>query len=62
MYRMCMEDKIKQLIQQHKLAKQECWEQINELRKSDDNFSEVLSLETEYGMRNIFINDLENLI
>ena len=67
-----MKQKIKELIQQHKERKQECFEQLEELSKlSGTKISkeekEVLRtsmfyLSQEYDLRSVFIYELENLI
>lgn len=61
-----MKEKIEQLIQHHKLAKQECWELINELREINKKDSEAKALidrfTEEYAWRGVFISDLEDLL
>ena len=67
-----MKQKIKELIQQHKERKQECFEQLEELSKlSGTKISkeekEVLRtsmfyLSQEYDLRSIFVSELESLI
>lgn len=61
-----MKEKIEELIQQHKLAKQECFELISELKeisKKDKEAQELIyRFEQEYSWRGVFINQLEDLI
>lgn len=61
-----MKERIEQLIQHHKLAKQECWELINELREINKKDSEAKALiekfAQEYSLRSVFISDLEDLL
>ena len=67
-----MKQKIKELIQQHKERKQECFEQLEELSKlSGTKISkeekEVLRtsmsyLPQEYDLRSVFVSELESLI
>ena len=67
-----MKQKIKELIQEHKERKQECFEQLQELSKlSDTKISkeekEVLRtsmfyISQEYDLRSIFVSELESLI
>lgn len=67
-----MKQKIEQLIQHHKLAKQECFELLQELYKlkdSDLSKAEKDGLEiainrneNEIYLRSVFISDLEDLL
>ena len=67
-----MKQKIKELIQEHKERKQECFEQLQELAKlSDTKISkeekEVLRtsmfyISQEHDLRSIFVSELESLI
>ena len=67
-----MKQKIKELIQEHKERKQECFEQLQELSKlSDTKISkeekEVLRtsmfyISQEYDLRSVFVSELESLI
>ena len=67
-----MKQKIKELIQEHKERKQECFEQLQELSKlSGTKISkeekEVLKmsmfyLSQEYDLRSVFVSELESLI
>jgi len=67
-----MKEKIEQLIQHHKLAKQECWELINELRaigetsltedEAKDLNRTIEKYSEEYSWRGVFISDLEDLL
>ena len=67
-----MKQKIKELIQEHKERKQECFEQLQELSKlSGTKISkeekEVLRtsmfyLSQEYDLRSVFVSELEGLI
>ncbi len=67
-----MKQKIKELIQEHKERKQECFEQLQELSKlSGTKISkeekEVLRtsmfyLSQEYDLRSVFVSELESLI
>lgn len=67
-----MENKIKELIEHHKLSKLEVYsllEELNQIDSSKISKEENNSLELskarymeEYAMRNIFINDLESLL
>ena len=67
-----MKQKIKELIQQHKERKQECFEQLEELSKlSGTKISkeekEVLRtsmfyLSQEYDLRSVFVSELESFI
>ena len=67
-----MKQKIKELIQEHKKRKQECFEQLQELSKlSGTKISkeekEVLKtsmfyLSQEYDLRSVFVSELESLI
>jgi len=65
-------NKLEKLIAEHKLAKEETWEQLNELSKIDTTkFSDkekkdievsVLELQQELSLRNCFISDLQDLL
>lgn len=65
-------NKLEKLIAEHKLAKEETWEQLNELSKIDTTkFSDkekkdievsVLELQQELSLRGCFISDLQNLL
>jgi len=65
------ENKLEELIEHHKHAKQEAWSLANELYSTDStNMSEEqkralreakLSMDSEYSYRCLFISDLENL-
>lgn len=65
-------NKLEKLIAEHKLAKEETWEQLNELSKIDTSkFSEkekkdievsVLELQQELSLRNCFLSDLQDLL
>lgn len=67
-----MKDKLEQLIETHKLIKQEVWEELNELNKLDlDKFSakekkelqqSINDLSNEYQQRLDFLSDLETLL
>lgn len=60
-----MEDKIKQLIEFHKLARQECVELLSDLnRNSDDIATDLLirQYQEERVWRGVFINQLEDLL
>lgn len=67
-----MKEQIKQLIQQHKLAKEECYEMLQDISKIiDTNISQdekdalrtsLFCLENEYNLRLSVISDLENLL
>lgn len=64
--------KLEKLIAEHKLAKEETWEQLNELSKIDTTkFSEkekkdievsVQELQQELSLRNCFLSDLNDLL
>lgn len=65
-------NRLEKLIAEHKLAKEETWEQLNELSKIDTTkFSDkekkdievsVLELQQELSLRNCFISDLNDLL
>lgn len=67
-----MEDKIKELIEHHKMAKLECFELLNELsqiaeQKINKTEKEALKLsiakiEEEMLFRGLFVTDLESLL
>lgn len=60
-----MEDKIKELIEFHKLARQECGELLSDLsRNSNDIVTDLLirQYQEERAWRGIFINQLEDLL
>jgi hypothetical protein len=67
-----MKEQIKNLIEQQKLARQEIFEQSNELSKINKSKlskedkrlleDQLLLLEKEYQVRGWFINDLESFI
>jgi len=67
-----MKEQIEDLIQEHKLRKEECFEHLEQLShlldtKISEEEKEVLRtsvfyLEQEHHLRSLFISDLENLI
>lgn len=61
-----MKDKIQELIDFHKSAKQECSELINELIEisKKDKEAELLiaKYQEEYTWRSIFVNQLEDIL
>lgn len=67
-----MKEKIEELIQHHKTAKEECYSLIDELRaigETELSKSEIIDLNNtiekysqEYAWRGIFISQLEDLI
>lgn len=67
-----MTEQIQNLIHNHTLGKQECWELLQELNKIDEEKLSVHEIgrlrtsikvvETEYDLRKIFINELKDII
>lgn len=63
---------VEKLIEEHKLAKLETWEQLNELKQFDTSkFSakekeeiilSLMELQMEYSMRCLFLSELESLL
>jgi hypothetical protein len=63
---------VEKLIEEHKLAKLETWEQLNELKQFDTSkFSEkekeeitlsLMEIQMEYSMRCLFVSELESLL
>ena len=67
-----MKEQIQQLIQQHKLAKEECFDMLQDISKIIDTSisqeekdalrTSLFCLENEYNTRLSFLSDLENLL
>ena len=67
-----MEEKIQELIDQHKNLKQEIWHMLNELNKLESTkmskedreafICSKISLEKEHDIRGCFIHELETLL
>jgi hypothetical protein len=67
-----MKEKIEELITQHKLAKDECFEQLQELSKLSDTKvtkiekemlkASIFFLEQELSLRKSIISDLESIL
>lgn len=59
-----MENKIKKLLAEHKLACEETWFQLNEFsgKEKEDLSNSIEELQLEMSMRKLFISDLEDLL
>lgn len=63
---------VERLLEEHKLAKLETWEQLNELKQFDTSkFSakekeeitlSLMELQLEYSLRLVFVSELESLL
>lgn len=59
-------EKLKNILIEQKLAKKECWQMLNNLSSIEEQDDELLltieRLTTEYTMRGLFINQIEDLL